>query len=329
MELMVGLFVGIICTLVDLLSVYLLLYLKSTYLFAFIHLFSALCLSLLFALLLKKKLEGLKKMFFTSLTISLLVPVGGAALLTVAFYFLNNLKEKSGELPSKTLDLEDVLNEFVVVKPRKFGEGALRIMAQFGGKEKILLFLKDLLNPLSVETAKKFLKEKNDEIRLGAFSVLVKLEKEINDRISRLKEMYDLEKDTEKRAKIAKEIASYYWELLYFNLVDRELESFIVEEALKYAEEALEVLKDSDTAFVAGRMFLKQKKFEKAKKFLLFAYKNGNKIERNRVIPYLAEVEYYTGNIKNVRKLFKELPYSIYPNVQFAKVFWSGSGKES
>ncbi len=329
MGLLLGLLVGIICALFDFLSVYSLLHLKFTYLFAFIHLISALFISLFYTVFLKERLKDLRKPFFTFFTISLLIPVGGAALLMLAFYFLYNLKEAGGELPSKTLDLEDVLNEFVVVKPRKFGEGALRIMSQLGGKEKVLLFLKDLLNPLSVETAKKFLKEKNDEIRLGAFSVLVKLEKEINDRISRLKEMYEMEKDAEKRAKIAKEIASYYWELLYFNLVDRELESFLVEEALKYAEESLEVLKDSDTAFVAGRMFLKQRKFEKAKKFLLFAYKNGNRIERNRVIPYLAEVEFYTGNTENVRKLFKELPYSIYPNVQFAKVFWSGSGKES
>ena len=72
-------------------------------------------------------------------------------------------------------------------------------------------------------------------------------------------------------------------------------------------------------------MFLKQEKLEQARKFLLFTYKNGDRLEKNRVIPYLAEVEYYLGNIRNVRALFKELPYSIYPNVEFSKIFWSGS----
>jgi len=324
-----GLTVGVISILIDAFSVYLLLYTKYIGAFLTVHLFSSLLVSLLLSFSLREKIKDLKRALITFLTVSSLIPVGGAVLLVVAFYFLYSARETQVQLPSKTLDIENVLNEFVVVKPRKFGEGALRIMTQFKGKQEVLLFLKDLLNPFSVKSAKKFLKEKNDEIRLGAFSILVKLEKEINNRISTLKEMYEREQDTFKRAKLAKEIASYYWELLYFNLVDKELESFIIEEALKYAEESLEVLKDSDTAFITGRMFLKKREIEKARKFLLFAYRNGNRIEKNRVIPYLAEAEYYTGNITGVRRLFGELPYSVYPNVQFAKVFWSGSEGET
>ncbi len=322
-----GLFIGFVCILIDIFSVYLLLHTGRATNFILFHLLSSLILSVCLSILLRKRVKSLKENLLTFTAISLLIPVGGAVLTTTAFYFLYRTKKTEEKLTSKALDVEEVLNEFVVVKPRKFGEGALRIIAQFEGKEKLLLFLKDLLNPFSVEAAKKFLKERNDEVRLGAFSILVKLEKEINNRISRLKEMYEAEEDKVKRAKIAKEIASYYWELLYFNLVDPELEDFIVKEALKYAEESLEVLKDSNTAFIAGRIFLKQKKIEKARKSLLFAYKTGNRIEKNRVIPYLAEAEYYMGNLKNVRKLFGELPYSIYPNVQFAKVFWSGSEK--
>ncbi len=320
-----GLFIGFVCILIDIFSVYLLLHTERATNFTLFHLLSSLILSACLSFLLRNRVKSLKENLLTFTAISLLIPVGGAVLITTAFYFLYRTKKTEEKLSSKALDVEEVLNEFVVVKPRKFGEGALRIIAQFEGKEKLLLFLKDLLNPFSVEAAKKFLKERNDEVRLGAFSILVKLEKEINNRISRLKEMYEAEEDKVKRAKIAKEIASYYWELLYFNLVDPELEDFIVKEALKYAEESLDVLKDSDTAFIAGRIFLKQKKIEKARNFLLFAYKTGNRIEKNRVIPYLAEAEYYMGNLKNVRRLFGELPYSIYPNVQFAKVFWSGS----
>ena len=136
--------------------------------------------------------------------------------------------------------------------------------------------------------------------------------------------MFDAEKDSYKRALIAREIASYYWELLYFRLVDKELEEFVVKEALRYIEEAIKELEDSYTTFIAGRMFLQKKDFERARKFLLFAYKTGDKVDKIRVIPYLAEVEYHLGNLNRVKELFQELPYSIHPNVQFTKIFWSG-----
>lgn len=315
---------AVISLILELFATYLFFFKDSIAISFLIHTLSCTTISLTLGAYIQRKLGKFLQGFVLSSITSLLIPVAGTVFLLMGFLFF--LKEARGKihLPARTIDTDEILYEFTRIKPRKLGEGALKFFTNFRKKEELLLFLKDILIPFSVEAARNFLKERNDEVRLGAFSILVKLEKEINNRISTLKEIFDSEKDPYKRALLSREIASYYWELLYFNLVDRELEEFVINEALRYVEEAIKELKDSYTAFIAGRMFLKQKDFERARKFLLSAYETGDKLDRIRVIPYLAEVEYHFGNFKRVKELFEELPYSIHPNVQFAKIFWSG-----
>ncbi len=309
----------------ELFALYILLTQRNSFLFLIIHFTGSLITSAILSAAIRGKVENSKKSSAVILLLLLCLPIGGL-FLSIGTYFLLNAKNAVSDLRFKTIDIENVLNEFIQTKSRKFGEGALKLAPFFKQKEKTLLFLRELLSPFSIKVARNFLKDRNDEVRLGAFSILIRLEKRINNRISELKESYKQEETRAKRALIARELAYYYWELLYFNLPDKELEKFIVEETLKYASEAFKVLRDTRSAFIMGRVFLRQKKFEEAWKFLSIVYREGNRLERNRAIPYLAEAAFYQGNYQKVKDLFGELPYSIRPEVHFEKVFWSGRG---
>ncbi len=221
--------------------------LKNFIIFLILHAVVSAAASAAISLMLKEKVEEVKKLFLVSTLLLFCIPAGGLFLTAGIYFVLKARKVKSG-IPVKNIDIDNILNEFIQAKLRKFGEGALKLIPRIKQKEETLLFLTDLLTPFSVEIARKFLREKDYEVRLGAFSILVKLEKRLNNRISELMELYQREKDRYRKGAIAREIASCYWELLYFNLADRELEKFIVEEALRYATTAFEILKDTQSA---------------------------------------------------------------------------------
>jgi tetratricopeptide (TPR) repeat protein len=178
--------------------------------------------------------------------------------------------------------------------------------------------------PVSIEIAKRALGNPKDEVRLTAFSIISHLEKEINDRISFLKSRLKEGLAEKELLEVYKKLALLYWELLYFGLVDKELENFVVEETLFYVKKVLELNGDPDVYLVAGRIFLRKGDYEKAFEYLSKALECNDVVTKIRVIPYLAEIEFYRGNYENVKKLWEGIPLSLHPNVYFMKLLWEG-----
>ncbi|MEO2083482.1 MAG: hypothetical protein ABGX12_05625 [Desulfurobacteriaceae bacterium] len=229
-------------------------------------------------------------------------------------------------MPVSGIQVEEITMDKIKVKPRKFGESILSFMKKESHhiSEETILMLKEIKNPISIEIAKQALRNSKDEVRLTAFSIISKLEKEINNKISFLKNQLK-EKHTKKELlEIYKNLIFSYWELLYFGLVDKELENFVVKEALSYAEEALELGEDAEIYLVAGRIFLRKGDYEKAYEYLSRIFDRGDLVTKRRAVPYLAEVEFYRGNYRKVKRLWKEIPFSLHPNVYFMKLLWEG-----
>jgi len=246
----------------------------------------------------------------------------------IAFFILYSLilrvQKKITPVKAESVPIEEIIVERVKVKLRKFGEGALSQAANRNIDEKLILFLKNIESPISIEVARKALQNPKDEVRLSAFSILEKTERKINERISYLKTELEKEKDPKKKAFLCRNIAFLYWELIYFGVVDKELEDFVANEALKFIRIALQELDDPETNLVAGRIFLKRKRFKEAKEHLERAFENGDRLTKIRTIPYLAETNFYLGNLEMVKNLLSQLPYSLHPDVYFIKVFWTG-----
>jgi tetratricopeptide (TPR) repeat protein len=268
-----------------------------------------------------KKEKTILLTFFLSM---FFFPVIGYIILFFFYRFALETQEKATLIKVESIPIEEIVVETVTVKPRKFGEGALSQATNRDIDEKTILFLKNIESPISIEVARKALQNPKDEVRLSAFSILEKTERKINERISYLKTELEKEKDPKKKAFLCRNIAFLYWELIYFGVVDKELEDFVANEALKFIRIALQELDDPEIHLVAGKIFLKRKCFKEAKKHLEKAFESGNRLTKLRIIPYLAEANFYLGNLEMVKNLLSQLPYSLHPNVYFIKVFWTG-----
>ncbi|GEM_PF-515147 len=255
-----------------------------------------------------------------------LFPVIGYIVYLILYIFVLKKQKTEESLPISRIQVEEITMDKVKVKPRKFGESILNFLKQEIHRidEKTILLLKEIKSPISIEIAKKALGNPKDEVRLTAFSIISKLEKEINDRISFLKNQLKKKHTKKELLEIYKNLTLSYWELLYFGLVDKELENFVVKEALSYAEKTLELGEDAEIHLVAGRIFLRKGNYEKAYKYLSRIFDRGDLVTKWRAVPYLAEVEFYRGNYRKVKRLWKEIPISLHPNVYFMKLLWEG-----
>jgi hypothetical protein len=229
--------------------------------------------------------------------------------------------------PIETFSIEEIEDENLDFSGRRFGEGAILSILKKDNVPKDLklrafMSLSDLKSPITYSLIKENISNPMDEIRLLAFSMISKMEKQLNDKIHelnlRLKDT-DLSKDA--KAKIYFELAQAYWDFVFFHIVDKEFENYAIEKALYYAEEGLKLKNDFFPYFLIGRIYLKLKDYKKAKEYLELAF--NFKGFRYKVVPYLAECYFYEKDFKKVKELFSQLDLSLDVKVSFMKQFWS------
>ena len=149
-----------------------------------------------------------------------------------------------------------------------------------------------------------------DDVRLLAYGMLDGKEKEISAKILAAREaLAGLEDSTDtldERRITNKQIAEYYWELIYQNLVQGDMLKFAAGESYHHAQAALDL--NSDDAglwFMRGRLALTIDDLPQAARALDEAQARG--FPRERMLPYLAEQLYKQGEFSAVRRLFGEL----------------------
>jgi len=229
--------------------------------------------------------------------------------------------------PIKAFSTEEIEDEEFDFSGRRFGEGAiLSILKKDNApsdlKLRAFMSLSDLKSPITYSLIKENISNPMDEIRLMAFSMISRMEKQLNDKIYELNlRLKDNDLSEEKKAKIYFELAQTYWDFVFFHIVDKEFENFAIEKALYYAEEGLKLKKDFIPYFLLGRVYLRLKDYKKAKEYLELAF--NFKEFGYKVIPYLAECYFYERNFKKVKELFSQLDLSLDVKVSFLKHFWS------
>jgi tetratricopeptide (TPR) repeat protein len=229
--------------------------------------------------------------------------------------------------PIKTFSTEEIEDNDFDFSGRRFGEGAMLSILKKDNipsdlKLRAFMSLSDLKSPIAYSLIKENISNPIDEIRLMAFSMISKMEKQLNDKIHELNlRLKDNVLSEEEKAKIYFELAQVYWDFVFYHIVDKEFENYAIEKVLYYAEEGLKLKKDFIPYFLLGRVYLRLKDYKKAKEYLELAF--NFKEFGYKIIPYLAECYFYERNFKKVKELFSQLDLSLDVKVNFLKQFWS------
>lgn len=193
-----------------------------------------------------------------------------------------------------------------------FNDGGLQDVLSLQGDENkrlnALLAMRNMNKKYSIPILKKALSDPADDIRLLAYAMLDKYETQINSdleiALSQLKSSEGVHK-----AELHKNIARNYWELAYLGLAQGAVFDHALEQAQENIKQAAFFKKTPELALLAGRVALKQKRSE----FATLAFKQALEMgmDKQHVIPYLAEAAYFSGHYQEISGLLDQLPEAL------------------
>ena len=240
--------------------------------------------------------------------ISILPALAVLIFLIILVLILRRRKKLLGTSQYRSASVQEILSEEIDIEPLRYGEAAfLRFLRERNVpaemKLKVMTILEQDKTPKDIMLLKEALSSEIDEVRLLAFNALSKLEESISAKIEENLEKLEKTKDEKERALIKKDIASFYWEMIYFGITDEEIRSFIISEIERYTNEANQTLKDDpECLFLLSRIKLKKGECEEAERLMKRAIELG--FMKEKVVPYLAEVYYMKGEACKVKELF-------------------------
>jgi hypothetical protein len=195
---------------------------------------------------------------------------------------------------------------FVLDLERRYGpgslEGILRHSVDPENRLRVVLACRSLPERPAVHLLRLALRDPVDDVRLLAYAVLERKEREIQTQIQDLLgagiaggERPKLPSATHAR------LTELHWELVYQGLVEGELLAFSLEQVLWHSAEVRRAaLGNPRMAFLAGRAHLLLDRPDEARPMLEEALRRGLPIEV--VGPYLAEAEYLERRPLEVRR---------------------------
>jgi len=277
-----------------------------------LHLLLSSTLAIVASTLLKNKYTTPFLWIFTIIfSINLIAPILGYLFTFTLTIILVWVKKKHYLHSVETFNHEEFLkNSYPQVK-RIFGEGAINSLAtdtqnHSPNKMKGLVFMANHPSKDNFSLIKGLLSDPNNEIRLYSFSVLANAEGELNDKISHTQQIFDATIDSLKKAKLASELAFYYWEFIHYGLSDKETNKFIMDKVTYYANFALGHHFESGKLYaLLGKNAFLQKAYLDASVYFHKALKLG--IKKSTIAPYLAEISFDNRKFTEVHTLLLEI----------------------
>ena len=285
--------------------------LKGLFEFYMVHALVSTLISLLVTFLLKKRYKDRAfSIFALAFVFNLIIPVVGYLFTLWMGYYLLRVKYVKRLKHTKTLNMHELDHEFPQVK-RMFGEGSMvELMSnEFAPKQKrmkALAVMAEDLNQKNIALIKQSLSDKDDEIRLFSFSLIDNMEQNINTKIHQSSLRFENEKDPEKRASAAKELAYLYWDMIYFDLSDATLKAYLLDESLRYAKIVFEHnMSDASVNILLGKIYLAKENYEEASTQFIMAIESG--MDNEYIIPYLAELYFKRKNYRSIRAMLNQV----------------------
>lgn len=301
--------------------------------------------------------------FLFTITLNIALPFIGYFVTVWLFWYMVNIKYDKKVLDTNTLNLDEFKSSFLKVE-RSFGEGSMINLignAYIPKSKKIraLSMLATNSSPLSLSIVKQTLTSDDDEIRMFGYAILNKTEKALNEKINfnldilRLESLKGENKNHQKVALAAKELAFLYWEMIYTELSHESLKTNFLNSSILYLMMAkdyylsdinhiiqnMNKLKKDDPQLkiernkleetyltcsnlftLMGRVYSKKEKYDKAKESFTMAEELLFE-KSTAILPYLAEVYFITKKYsitKSILKHAKELQLTpkLYPIIK-------------
>ena len=230
--------------------------------------------SFLFRLLFKTSLHKnnpiSSKIFFFLFNLS--IPIIGYLETIWIAYLLRNTTYEKETVDTNILDLEEFGVSFLKVE-RVFGEGSminvlLSPFVPLSKKIRALSALSANKSPATLQIIKKALSSKDDEVRLFAYATINNLEKKLSTDITSALEVYKSLKEKEKElskeeqeklASSARELAFFYWEMVYTEISHEALKANFLKEVKKYSQEAIKFYNQATNDLSLKQMRLEMK----------------------------------------------------------------------
>ena len=289
------------------------------------HGFISLLLGIISAYFLQKRFETHKIiMIIFIFMFNMSLPVFGYVMTIGLVYYLLTVTYEKELNDINMINMSEFETEFPQVQ-RIFAEGSMQHVIlddNVNGslKMKALVSLADNASREDLQLVKSGLTSKNDEIRLYSFAIIDKKERIINEKIHQQMQIFNKEESLEYKLKSAEMLIFLYWEMVYFELSDEDLKHFLLLEIQKYAEFVLKSDPYHTKVHVTlGKMFLMEHKFDKSEEHFIIAIEKG--VDKDFILPYLAEVYYHQHKFHAVKQIFQQserlyLNTMLYPIVE-------------
>jgi len=239
---------------------------------------------------------------------NMVIPFFGYLFTFWIVYYLVNVTYQKELTDTSAIDMLEFENEFPTVT-RLFGEGSMEELLTNGEIEsslrmKALVSLADNSSKENLRLIKNALSDKNDEIRLYSFAIIDNKERTLNEKIHSQIELFHEASSPQVKLKAAENLVYLYWDMIYFELSDSDLQGFLLQEIDKYAQMVLlEYPQHEKINIILGKMYLMEKRFDEAERRFTDVINFG--CCQDFILPYLAEIYFNRREFGKVKSLFE------------------------
>lgn len=214
------------------------------------------------------------------------------------------------------------------------GQGAIRMRLATNVPANIrmqsLLTLQAVPNRVANPILENLLGDETDDVRLVAFGMLDAGEKLVTNLIRQERSNLEQKQTVEQRHICLRHLAELHWELIYASLAQGELRKHMLDEARRYADEAIACAGKTDAGllFLRGRILLAQSEIDEA------GVDEAEDSIRNAVacglseasaLPYLAEMAFRNRRFDVVHGIMQRLSgLEVTSRTQAVVTLWTG-----
>jgi hypothetical protein len=289
---------------------------KELYLFLVIHIIGSILISLSMPYISKPIYDNshLKYLFF-SLALLVFIPVIGIFVLVIVFW-----SKKNGAFNQRTKTVGSTLRQ------RKISNLPLKLINTNTGcnvsttsiasiltspgikpeeRQKAVLNTIKLPDKVAVPLLKKALKDDEDDIRLLAYALLKRKENTIISRLqNRLRKVN--ETNGVGAFSLHKAIAYDYWEIIYLELMEEDVQKHIVDLSIKHIMNSLRYNEnDPGLNLIFAKILLKNGDLVRSREKFIKADVAG--IDRKIILPHFTELAFLEKENRNMSKFLMDI----------------------
>jgi len=254
-------------------------------------------------------------------SISFCMPVVGMVGLVFSLILALKLSKPTKEYEWRTVEELTLPSSPAEPNNLLYGSAALRGIISFNHDEEQRISAVNAIRFLPKKEGIPLLKiainDLSDDVRLLAYSSLDKIEFSLNEAIEQQQKIFVMKPS----AKVAHQIAQYYWELYYLGLADSPLKDHYLVKARESLIKASELEDLPKVNLLLGKVLLAEQSYYNAIQSLELALEGGLLIKQ--VAPYLAEAAFMMKNYKKVREYIQYLPNQTHDSLGELREFWS------